>query len=98
MVTGTARALFYYERSQEVCEYVAEIILERRRVAGVRSPPSAGRKIVDALHAGMRFVEDQRGLVVPAEPLEQGALGPTPPPPGKKKKPRKKPRRQRSRD
>jgi hypothetical protein len=53
VVTGTTRALLHFERSDEVCECVAEMILERRRRAGVRSPPAAGRKIALALRDGV---------------------------------------------
>ena len=65
VATGTTRALLYFERSEEVCECVAEMILDRRRRAGVRSPPGAARKLMLALRDGVRFVEDERGLVVP---------------------------------
>lgn len=65
VVAGTTRAVLYFERSEEVCECVAEMIIERRFRAGVRSPPGAARKIALALRDGVRFVEDERGLIVP---------------------------------
>lgn len=100
VVTGTTRAILHFERSEEVCECVAEMILERRRRAGVRSPPAAGRKIALALRDGVRFVEDERGLIVPegtrGTELARGqAAKPAVAnePPGKRRRPKKRPRR-----
>lgn len=95
VVTGTTRALLYFERSEEVCECVAEMILDRRLQAGVRSPPAALRKLALALRDGVRFVEDERGLIVPegmrGSEMARGQAAKAPP--VKRRPPKKRPRR-----
>jgi hypothetical protein len=100
VVNGTTRALLHFERSEEVCECVAEMILERRFQAGVQSPPAALRKIALALRDGVRFVEDERGLIVPegmrGSEMARGQAAKGPPgtrrPPKKRRTPKKRPR------
>jgi hypothetical protein len=97
VVTGTTRALLYFERTEEVCEFVAEVILDRRLRAGLRSPPGAARKIASALRDGVRFVEDERGQVVAATSPSETSKALSPKVQGGKKRPRKKPPRRRGR-
>ena len=93
VVTGTTRALLYFERTDEVCEVVAEMIVDRRLRAGLRSPPGAVRRIAMALRDGVKFVEDERGLVVPESSLVRAPAGPlsSAQAPVERGRPRKKP-------
>lgn len=84
----------HFERSEEVCACVAEMIVERRLSAGLRTPPGAVRKIAEALRDGVRFIENEEGIVVPAprSPAPSAKPEHTPPKPPEKSPPKKRKR------
>lgn len=66
VLSGKTRAIIYFERSEEVCACVAELIVERRIAAGLHTPPGTLRRVAEALRDGVKFIENEQGVVVPA--------------------------------